>query len=172
MIQYCKRICAYIALLSLVGCAATAETKVDTFDGKKRITMSPGKVYKESIWADPSSLIWANVEWSENNPESILFIVQIIGSVPSSVKINISDEIIELTSESQNSITDINLMGRAAGQRSFTVNKVDFLRIINADQSTIRVITTSNEFIDGILSKNATESFIRGAKEVSNKLGW
>ncbi|TMO83025.1 hypothetical protein [Pseudoalteromonas spongiae] len=156
----------------MVGCAATTETQVDTFDGKKRITMSPGKVYKESIWASPDSLIWANIEWSENNPEIVLFSVQTIGSIPSSVKININGEITEIKSNASSSITDTKLMGRAAGKKSFTIDQKEFIRIINADKSTIRVITTSNEFIDGILSKDEPESFIRGAKKVAKQLNW
>ncbi|MBB1387146.1 hypothetical protein H5119_16660 [Pseudoalteromonas sp. SG45-5] len=172
MTEYLKRYSTYFLLLFIVGCAATTETKVDTFDGKKRITMSPGKVYKESIWASPESLIWANIEWSENNSETILFSVQTIGSIPSSVKININGEITELKSSAQSSITDTNLMGRAAGQKTFTINQKEFLRIINSEKSTIRVVTTSNEFVDGILSKDEPESFIRGAKKVAKKLNW
>lgn len=164
MTEYLKRYSTYFLLLFIVGCAATTETKVDTFDGKKRITMSPGKVYKESIWA--------NIEWSENNSETILFSVQTIGSMPSSVKININGEITELKSSAQSSITDTNLMGRAAGQKTFTINQKEFLRIINSEKSTIRVVTTSNEFVDGILSKDEPESFIRGAKKVAKKLNW
>lgn len=172
MTEYIKKYSTYFMLLFMVGCAATTQTKVDTFDGVKRITMSPGKVYKDSIWASPESLIWANIEWSENNAEIVLFSVQTIGSIPSAVKINIDGEITELNSSAHSSITDTNLMGRAAGKKTFTMNQREFLRIINAEKSTIRVITTSNEFVDGILSKDEPESFIRGARKVAKQLNW
>lgn len=165
-----KLLTSLIICLLLFGCAGTSDTRIDSFDGKKRVTIGTSKIYKDSVWEKPN--IWANGQWSESTPNKLILGIQLIGEIPKSTKLNIDGHIIELKTNNSAYISSSNMMQHAAGEINYEISQELLLEVINSKRTTIRVTSSSGLFSDGVLTNDAPESFIRAAKKLASELNW